>query len=326
MKRLLAAALLFISAAALAAGSTINPAIPATNAAMASAPVRNNFAAAYADINALIQQNASATAPASPLLGQLWLNTTATPYVLNEWDGANWVARGTLNATTHAWISVLANSALLPIQTITGASHTFVTADLYQKTRRSNSGTAMTDTLMASTGLLNGTQINIANVDATASDTVTAGAGTTIGGNATFVITAGRDMWWSYDLTNTQWRPIANTGIALLGPTVTHSQQEIDTSYTYSTPTTGNTITLASGTETAIINPSGTLAALTVTLPACTAAYDGSIARFSSSQIITTLTVSATSGSVADAPASLAVGGGAGYLCRGAGTTWYRLY
>ena len=289
---------------------------------------------------------------------------------------------------------------------------------------------------MASTGLLNGTQINIANVDATASDTVTAGAGTTIDGGATFVIGPGRDIWLVYDLANTQWRAMANTKTALLGPnnlsdvssaattrtnlglaigtnveawsanldafsaltgaankipyytgagamanaivsgdctnsamaltctktngaafatsattdttnasnitsgtlpaarlpaalsttTITHSQQEIDTSYTYNTPTTGQTVTLASGTETAIINPSGTLATLTVTLPACNSGYDGSIARISSTQIVTTLTVNATSGSVVGGPTSLAVGSGSGYLCRGANTTWYRIY
>lgn len=108
--------------------------------------------------------------------------------------------------------------------------------------------------------------------------------------------------------------------------TQTHSQQEIDTSYTYNQPTTGQTVTLASGTQTAIIDPAGTLDALTVTLPACTSGYNGSLARFSSSQIVTTLTVNATSGTVVGGPASLAVGSGNGYICRGANTTWYRLH
>jgi len=109
---------------------------------------------------------------------------------------------------------------LLPPQTITGASHVFATADFFKKTRRSNSGTAMTDTLPASTatGLINGTQIHLVNIDATASDTVTAGAGTTIGSGSTFVIGHGRDMWWTYDSANTAWRAEANTGTAMLGP------------------------------------------------------------------------------------------------------------
>lgn len=107
---------------------------------------------------------------------------------------------------------------------------------------------------------------------------------------------------------------------------IAHSQQEIDKSYTYNAPTTGQTVTLATGTQTAIINPAGTLAALTVTLPACNTAYDGSLARFSSEQAVTVLTVNATSGSVVGGPTSLALGAGSGYICRGSDTTWYRLY
>ncbi len=107
---------------------------------------------------------------------------------------------------------------------------------------------------------------------------------------------------------------------------VKHTKQEVDASYTYSQPTTGQTVTLSSGTETAIIDPTGTLATLTVSLPSCTSGYDGSIARYSSTQIITTLTVGTAGGSVVGAPSSLAVGVGNGYICRGSTTTWYRLY
>jgi len=115
----------------------------------------------------------------------------------------------------------------------------------------------------------------------------------------------------------------ANTGAFT---TFSYAQQEKDKSYTFNTPTTGQTVTLATGTETALIVPAGTLATLTVTLPGCTAGYDGSIARFSSTQVITTLTVNATSGTVVDSPTTLAVGGGNAYLCRGTNTSWYRLY
>ncbi len=117
---------------------------------------------------------------------------------------------------------------------------------------------------------------------------------------------------------------VASGGIS--ATTLTHSQQEVDTSYTFNAPTTGQTVTLSSGTGNAIIAPAGTLAALTIVLPGCTSGYDGSIARFSSSQLITSLTVSATSGSVADGSTTLALGGGNGYICRGSTTTWYRMY
>jgi hypothetical protein len=102
-----------------------------------------------------------------------------------------------------------------------------------------------------------------------------------------------------------------------------HTGQEIDKSYSYNTPTTGATVTISSGKETAIINPSGTLAALTVALPGCTSGYDGSIARFASTQIITTLTVTAASGSVVGAVSTLALGRGQGFICDGTNTTWY---
>lgn len=115
-------------------------------------------------------------------------------------------------------------------------------------------------------------------------------------------------------------------GNSLAGTTVTHSSQEVDASYAYSAPMTGATVTMTAGTETAVIAPAGTLAALTVALPACTSGYDGSIARYSSTQTITALTVNATSGTVSNAPTTLAAGAGHADLCRGSNTTWYPLY
>ena len=90
-----------MSGLALAAGSTVNPTIPVANSPLQSAPIRGNFAATASDINSLIQINAGTTAPATPLLGQQWLNTTATPYVWNVFDGAVWDILGTLNASTN---------------------------------------------------------------------------------------------------------------------------------------------------------------------------------------------------------------------------------
>lgn len=108
---------------------------------------------------------------------------------------------------------------------------------------------------------------------------------------------------------------------------VSHAQQEIDKSYSYTaSPASGATVTMATGTETAVIAPSATLATLSIVLPACTVAYDGSIARYTSSAAITALTVTATSGSVSNPPTSLTAGVGNGYICRGGNTTWYRLY
>jgi hypothetical protein len=107
---------------------------------------------------------------------------------------------------------------LLPPQISTAASYTYATVDLQLETRRSHSGSAMTDTFPASTvtGLANGARITVNNVDATATDTITAGAGTTINGNSTDVIEAGRSVTYIYDLVATTWRKTLNTGSAAI--------------------------------------------------------------------------------------------------------------
>lgn len=109
--------------------------------------------------------------------------------------------------------------SLLPIQTVTGSSSkTFGTADLQLETRISNGGTAMTGTFPASTvsGMGAGAEITLNNVDATASVTLTAGAGTTISGSG--VVGPGRSVRYVYDAGSTIWRPTLNTGTALLYP------------------------------------------------------------------------------------------------------------
>ena len=94
-------------------------------------------------------------------------------------------------------------------------------------------------------------------------------------------------------------------------------------SYDYQTPTTGFSYTFAAGTQVLVMNPSVTLATGTITMPASPA--DGMTIRFSSSQIITALTVSANTGqSIVSAVTTLAAGGGAAYIYRLANTTWYR--
>jgi hypothetical protein len=108
--------------------------------------------------------------------------------------------------------------ALLPVQTFTATSHAFVSTDLYQETRRTNSGTAMSDTFPASSllGLVNGTLIQLNNVDTTASLTITAGAGTTINGASTAVVGPGRSTKWVYDAPNANWRSTMNSLSGLL--------------------------------------------------------------------------------------------------------------
>lgn len=110
--------------------------------------------------------------------------------------------------------------SLLPVQTVTGSGKTFLTADLFKKTRRSNAGAAMNDTFPPSTatGMVNGTRIVVSNNDTTASLTIAAGVGTSMPAGATDVIAPGRDVAYEYDLPNATWRGAFNTRSALLSP------------------------------------------------------------------------------------------------------------
>ena len=94
-------------------------------------------------------------------------------------------------------------------------------------------------------------------------------------------------------------------------------------SYDYQVLTTGFSYTFGGGTTTLIIQPAGTLATGTITMPASPA--DGMVIALSSTQIITALTVSANTGqSIVNAVTTLAAGGGARYIYRLTNTTWYR--
>lgn len=86
---------------------------------------------------------------------------------------------------------------------VTGASKAFGASDIQFATRRSNSGSAMTDTFPASStsGMANGAVIYVGNSDATATDTITAGSGTVFSAGATQAVTAGRGVMFVLDTT-----------------------------------------------------------------------------------------------------------------------------
>lgn len=66
------------------------------------------FAAFRSDLNSALQALASsskgATAPSTKYAGQLWINDTATPWVLNVWDGAQWIVLAEINASTNVGV------------------------------------------------------------------------------------------------------------------------------------------------------------------------------------------------------------------------------
>ena len=103
------------------------------------------------------------------------------------------------------------------------------------------------------------------------------------------------------------------------------SKGRSDQSYSLQAPATGFSITIAAGVRTLLLNPAGTLATGTITMPA--APINGQEIRVTSSQIITSLTVSPNaSQSILAAPTTLAVGIGFAYIYNTSATTWYRLY
>lgn len=100
---------------------------------------------------------------------------------------------------------------------------------------------------------------------------------------------------------------------------------QLNTGAVKTTPLTGATVTFTTSQTLALIVPAGTIAALTLTLPACAPANDGDERRFATSQIITALTVGAAAGSVIGGSTSAAVGSGHVYHCYGADTAWYQM-
>jgi hypothetical protein len=92
--------------------------------------------------------------------------------------------------------------------------------------------------------------------------------------------------------------------------------------YDYQTPTTGFSYTFAAGTQTLVMNPAGTLAAGTITMPA--APSDGMTITFSSTQQITALTLSGNTGqTVVGGPTQLIANQPLSFIYRSTNTTWY---
>jgi hypothetical protein len=92
--------------------------------------------------------------------------------------------------------------------------------------------------------------------------------------------------------------------------------------YDYQTPTTGFSYTFAAGINVLVMQPAGTLATGTITMPASPA--DGMTITFSSTQIITALTLNGNTGqTVVSGTTKLAANQAATYVYRLSNTSWY---
>jgi hypothetical protein len=91
--------------------------------------------------------------------------------------------------------------------------------------------------------------------------------------------------------------------------------------YDYQVPTTGFSYTFAAGTQTLVMNPAGTLATGTITMPASPS--DGMTITFSTTQQITALTLSGNTGqTIIGGVNSLGAEQSLSYIYRAASTTW----
>lgn len=103
--------------------------------------------------------------------------------------------------------------------------------------------------------------------------------------------------------------------------------------YVYNAPVTTDSITVAATTRHLVLEPAGTIAALTVVLPAATALVDGQMFGLCSTQIVTALTITPGSGTtVSNTQTATIVPLGTGaaacpeWIYRAANTNWYRFH
>lgn len=90
----------------------------------------------------------------------------------------------------------------------------------------------------------------------------------------------------------------------------------------YATPTVGQTVTVNSnGHVQLLINPSGTLATLTITFPSSPS--DGDRIEMGSTQIVTTLTMNG--GTIVGSLATLAVGSGGTWIYSATAASWIKV-
>lgn len=111
---------------------------------------------------------------------------------------------------------------------------------------------------------------------------------------------------------------------AAAGGTLATTANVLVSAYQYATPAAAATVTISANTPVLVLEPAGTLATLTVTLP--TTPADGFIQTISSTAIITVLTLAGGgSDTIVNAIATLAAAGFARYIYKTSTTKWYRI-
>lgn len=99
----------------------------------------------------------------------------------------------------------------------------------------------------------------------------------------------------------------------------------VGSNYSYQQPTSGFTLPAGPHLAAYVLDPAGTLAAGTITMPS--APNDGDEFELSTTQTITALTVNAAAGqTLKGAPSTLAANAGVAWRYRAFNATWYRKY
>jgi hypothetical protein len=97
----------------------------------------------------------------------------------------------------------------------------------------------------------------------------------------------------------------------------------------YASPLTGTTVAVTPGTSNVVLSPAGTIAALTITLPAASSLTEGQILRVGSSAVVTALTLTQGTGtSITGGPTAIAAAGGFSLIYHASNATngtWFRL-
>lgn len=125
------------------------------------------------------------------------------------------------------------------------------------------------------------------------------------------------------DVLDVNAQVVNRSGELVLGGTTVITDASAGNTYQFATPSTGGTVSI-NNLSVVVVDPAGTLATLTVVLPA--SPVDTQRVRLGTSQIITALTLSpAAAETVKNAPSSLTAGGSFEYIYRSANTTWYKI-
>lgn len=133
---------------------------------------------------------------------------------------------------------------------------------------------------------------------------------------------------------NETWPADTNLAAGLNPQTVSIKPAALGTGpYEYNAPLTGASITVAATSRRIILEPAGTIATLTIVLPASTALIDNQHFGICTTQIVTALTITAGAGTtVSGTVTALAVPNTVGqascpeWTYRLANTTWYRIH